>query len=472
MARVKNSSFGGTTVYDADIDAPTFTRVLKNVAADTALVYDRLTGKNGETTTINHGGTTGRGCRPGYMIINQCMDADCAMTNPGSTAAKGGAAGLTILAAAPFRQQGGETELLVEIDASGELYQYAPTATIISTAGAVLAQAPMFAPPGDVQLGAGVRVVADATTFSGRLTGLSGSGLAFLVVYVNTTKWASSTVTPPASIALTGLRLGPMRKGSTPTWNVDRQEAAVVGVTTPSATEMVAWRDLDASLFTDQMAYSAYLTAGINRNQNGLMEMLTGWPAHGNASYTHVDHDGAAVADATNPARSRFHAGTQSLEATEPVFAMPLQCEALGATMDNGYSVIDAYTPTLGWLRWYPPHHGSNKASTNVWRTVVAFPDFPNGGSSGLEWIVLISGTAITPGDWTAGISIGGGAYTGTSTLTQIGTSNLYYATGSALNFGPDVTARVDVTTQKTGVPAKGVWDECQIVGWYLGFNQ
>lgn len=468
MTRTKNSSFAGAPVYDGDVDAPTFTRVLKGVQADAALVYDKLTGLNGETVLIDHNGDVGngdlQGAPMGIPLVNQYIGVPLYYESAtGSGGGKGGATGRTYLIAVPFFQPASEITrtLRIEVDVSADIRGNAGRAVVINSAGTTIYTAPLE------YRGSDGRMITDGQQ-GGTLTAsvLPGTGLKFLFVEVDTDR------RPRLDIELYSWRVHPGRIRTDGGTTLHRNTTTNIGVTTPAATEMLAWRDYDDSLFTDYMAGNAYLTAGINRNLNGLHEFLTGWPAGGNASYYQVDHDGAGAADATNPARSRFHAGTRSLAGypDEPMPDFPVHVEALGAVLNDGYPVIDGYSSgTQHGLVGWQPVTPSAAAKTAVHRAFVAYPDFPTGGSSSLKWCMLASFGTGTAGQWTGYCSTV--TAEGSSTFTAIAGTSMGYASGTALDFPADANGTATLSMEKTSGGAKGTYDEVSLLGWCLYFD-
>lgn len=468
MARVKNSSFVGVRFADGDPDAPTYMQSLKDIAADTALVYDKLTGLNGETVLVDHSGTAsgGYGCPLGLPIVNQCVSVRMEYESPTGLSTGKGGTGETILFAIPLWHASGEYQryYTVEVDCDDDSWRDSIRLEVWTTAGAVTTSLMAWLPDPS---GTGA-------CYYGQTPIISAPSLVFLFIVVNTNPQFLTGAAP----FVRGWRVFPNRTRASPGRAVISSDG--VGVTTPAAAEGMSWRDLDASLFTANHAVNAYITSGVNRNLNGLTEYLTGWPAAG-GSYTHEDHDGAGAALDVNPTRSRFHAGTQSLYASEPEPEFPLFAEAIGATGYDANPVVSTYSSgaQVGLIKWQPiiPNR---KTSTTVHHTLTSYPDFPAGAGSNLKWAVLAAfyldptnASGNGPAEWT--VKVGTAASINSATFTRIGTTSFAYATNSALDFDPDGhavgtgIARLDI--EKTGAGAKAGHDEIQLLGWCMYFD-
>ena len=84
MARRKNASFVGVPVSETARDASIYSRTIDNAAGDFALVYDKITGANGHssTDTINHSGS-GRGCPMRLPYPSQTINRDIMLRGAG-----------------------------------------------------------------------------------------------------------------------------------------------------------------------------------------------------------------------------------------------------------------------------------------------------------------------------------------------------------------------------------------------------
>lgn len=466
MTRTKNATFQGALIRNVDPDAPTYKRVIKNVAGDLALIYDKLTGENAEANTITHG-ASGHGARLGMPVVNQLfgttddaygVGAPIGVHIPGSTG-KAGTPGDTIMLCYPFQAASMETEYQLEIVGVNlaafrwwwHLTEFNDYDTYVSS--------------GSFNV---VEGVSARETLRARIDNTSPSGNPrILWIYADTVGEEIATDVPPAAGAkllcasMTPGRMNPhiqspMASGS----------ASGVGVTTPSATQGTAFVDHFDALFADAESLHAWITHNSNRNANGLIEYLTGYPAHGRSSYTHVDHDGGGAPDAVNPARSRFFAHTRSLYASEPKVQIPLWSEAFGSTQDNEYHTVgnnsgnteDGAAPLYGMLGHYAPYMATENDGAGgpiyCWRQTVQMPDLPNGGSSDLKGLVVCK-TAVddtgTPGldDYEIAIRIGANVYTAVPTRMS-GDAELAYATFSGMDFAPDEANDVSIGAELT----------------------
>jgi len=439
MARKKNATFIGSTPFDVDVDALTLEHTIENAVGNAALVYDMLTGENGEANTIRHIGG-GRGCPLGVPLWQQHIGRSLNYRGVGSV--KGGVPGGVWLAAHPFFMPNGETALTIQVYAQGPFDTIRPTIRVTSTTGAdIVSPTAMVRIDGDDD-GIG--------TFEVRLSGLT-AGLKLLFLEANTEDNSTSNIELLSWHGVFDRRrpasLSPMRSVT----------GSQVHVATPSATEGVVHVNFQDTTFYPDAAIDAYMTTYLDRNLNGLEEFGSGWPAGGNASYTHVDHDGAGAPDASDPARSRFHAGTQSLYANEPELDFPLVAGACGAIGQDGKPVIDpsATAPTSGMLSWFAPYP-TTAASLLMHRIPVRMPDFQT-TSSKLKWAVLAVGEPISGTDdltdWQMTVDTGSGASAATSfgAMFSVGPSPTWFAlaTGTALAFAGDAAQTITLTSSK-----------------------
>jgi hypothetical protein len=454
MTRIKSPTFVGVRVADTDPDAASFHRGVVAAIGDTALAYDKLTGRNGEAGTIVRDGTPGRGARLGMPLVNQWVGKNMVFTGAFASA-------LTYVVAMPLFIPPGEDSITVVLVADATDDDRRPRCYLRSVAA--------FAANGDNHvemepvrnLGSGRKLW--VATITGITAGLS---LFFIDKIIGGFDWFVESLSVHHNRV--NAEVGP------PT----RQAASTIGVTVPGATQGLSHVDFDDSLVggvLDLHALNGYITTYLNRNQNALEEYLTGWPAGGNAAYSHVDHDGAGAPDSTNPARSRFHAHARNVEASEGEIAFPVWAECFGGCLAApGFAVTPAEPPTVGLLEWYAPWV---KAAVTAVRTVRSslgvFPDFQT-SSSTLKMAILAVTEQSAPGDINNfDGSCGETTLEGTGTFGTVpntgtagSTPMLALAQASGLSFSPDqvdrlIRTRVTCTSSRKGITDLAILGAC-----------
>lgn len=459
MARKKNAAFAGASPFEVDVDALTLKATIENAVGDVALIHDRVTGQNGHSAadTINHTGG-GRGSLLGGALWNQWIGRDLGYTGVGS--GKDAVPGPIWLCAMPVFIPDGEEGNTFEVEVVADLNfsWYTPVIRLTTSAGVAI----------DVQALVEVGVGATAGHIIYRATfDAPATQLILVFLEADTSKQGASAG------SLYSWSGGFFRIGNPGTASRNTS-GSTVGVTTPSATEGVAHVDLEAGLFVLGDAIDGYTVSRLNRNINGLEEYLTGWPAAGNADYVHVDHDGAGVADDADPARSRFHAHTRSLYASEPEIDFVLWAEAFGAFAQDGGAVVDvaASPPTAGMLSWFAPYPLA-VALTTIRRLILRYPDFQT-SSSRLKWAILVgSDQTADLSNWQVGITGPGTAAASPGAAFAVGGSStvLALATGTALAFTGDGITTTAVNTERTAGVFDTGRDEIFVLGACLYFE-
>ena len=491
MARQKSASFTGVRIEDADPASPTRKRALRDVCGDLALIHDRVTGQNSHSSAdlIDHNGTAGHGALLGIPLWNQYFGRRLTVWASPGPATKDGGEGETNILAVPFFLPGGVSssegknlmlELFVSFDAPNpDALQ--PHVVIYDDSGwTEMVREPLGI---DTRRRAG----GQSRLFCDLSTKLTSGGT--YVLFVRMTPFAvpdhdGSEGTPASVTTTAGDGTGTVNVGtlhsvclrSTRVGDAvnapQRLSTSPFSVWTPASTEGMGHRDFDAGMFADRYAFNARALIGADRNANALIENLRGWPAGGNASYTHIDHDSGGSADSSNPARSRFSAHTRSLYAAEPEIEFPIFIDAFGAFKTDGGMVIEASnTPTYGMLDFYAPWPVQT-ASQSVRHVEVIWPDFQT-ASSRLKALVLVGsdGARADVGtDWTASIRTAAGT-TACGAFSALDGDNLYWwASASAIAFSSDTQASVELLLEKTA----GALEEVQqivLLGWCVYFD-
>lgn len=543
MTRLRNTAFAGSPMADVDVDAPTFNRTIQNAIADSAKTWDALRGfeqvitsaagavmtipsttrwldgmpvevvdvsgsviheatilSHTATTvtlssapgfvvsggndilraadTITHNGDDGRGALLGIPYVNQYVGKTIYIEGSGTSKDAGGVA--TYLFACPLFVPAGEDTIQIDILADQNFGRPGLKAV------AYLRKPSDFSVIGDDRVAFSMTEIDDNLSGNGlchyraTITGITPQLLLFFVeidttffsVYEQGFEFYSISVNPG--------RIRNRFVAATPT----RSTTSDTPVTTPSSTQAVATTDFDDDLIDDTNdSLNGYLTTFLNRMLHGLWEFLTGWPAGGNGAYTHVDHDGAGVADDVDPARSRFFAHTRTLETSEPECDFPLYAEGFGAFKVEGGLVVDApaigSSPTTGMIEWFAPWP-TDEAQQTIRNFLVNKPDFPTSPSR-LKWAVLCgtdqawgganpaslwSVTAGETGSLPASVALAAV----TNAPTGAGNEKLALAQGSGIGFTADAATLFLVRTERTSGSQSAV-DEVVVLGCCFWFE-
>jgi hypothetical protein len=470
VARKKNSTFTGATIYDTDVDAPTFKRVIESTVGDVALIFDKVTGQNSEASTIIHDGSADRGAKLNVPIVNQYVGHS--LNLGGTIPAKGGngGAGTFWIWCAPVFISADSTDVSVEIGGQFDspVADLNPQVQVFSTS---------FVSESTSRMTAFIAQGEPDTMYRGIVNAMP-HGVHYVAVSVDT-----STLRDVTAIGLLNyVRIRPyVQMGSRIDQDgpINASGAAAIalraandfGIFTPSATEGVAHRNFDASMFADLESIDGYTLAGLNRNLNGLFEYVSGYPAGGNATYTQVDHDGSGVPDATNPARVRFEYHSQALYgSTEPQIAFPIWCECFGAFEGNDgkFAVNLAQPPTAGMLAWYAPWPIAT-TSMGLRSVPLLMPDFQSGTSALKAHVLIGSDASAAVGSWTFQIQTTTGNSATVAPTACDGTNTLWKCEISSIPFTGDALEQVTLVSARTG--AKGGIGELCIIGIALYFD-
>lgn len=475
MARKKSTTFQGATILDTDVDAASYQRVIENAVGDVALVFDKVTGQHGETSTIIHDGSTGRGARLGIPIVNQYIGRGLNLY--GTPPAKGGngGAGTFWIWCAPVFLVPGETTLQIEMSArfNKPASDLKLQVQVFSTSFASEATSAM-----DSTAGRGE----PDSVFACSLSGLTAGAVHYVAISIDTSTLKDfevgflSYVRIRPRMTFSGRRVGldfPNGIARAPALRATSD----FGIFSPAATEGVAHRNFDAAMFGTQLAIDGYTTAGLNRNLNGLLEYVTGYPAGGNATYTQIDQDGAGVADATDPARVRFesHAralfgGGSPLYASEPQIAFPIWCECFGAFQGNdGKFAVDlAEPPSNGMIRWYAPWPIST-AALAIRSIPCLMPDFQSTSSTLTAHILIGSDANANVGNWAFQIQTTTGNSASVAPVACSVANTLWRVSITGIPFTGDNLEQVSIVSSRTGAKT-GIGELC-VIGACLYFS-
>ena len=336
MTRTRNGSISGTFDFDADVDAPTFARVLRELAQDLHMLYDSVTGENSPAgapaiQVIDHSGADGGGALLGMTSWQQAVhvrpfiaDADLA-----TYAANGGS---IVLLAKPHWVCDGENVLVVEVDAdedAEDLY-----CEVFDASGALITSSRMSWVAGADRDRARNAIGTWQSIFQFTTTGVQ-TYVAVRRIYDSDRNWCK----------LYGWRGYAGR---------DSGLDADVGVPGYSngfpitAATGIAWELLHDEMFAADYALAGHLPTKLNRMINGLWEYVTGATVPGNSTLQ----------------QTYFKEHKRTAYANEPLPQLPHFGESIGAFGWNGdvgggeaWSLVDsADPPTEGMLAWYAPY--------------------------------------------------------------------------------------------------------------------
>lgn len=452
MARKKNASFQGVDVFGVDVDAPSFRRAVENGVGDTALIYDMLTGLNGEANTIDHSGD-GRGCPLGLPLVNQRIFRNLNLENPSSKDVNGGTGQLIFAPYVIFLPPGEDTIVVVATVDLGTVDDsvLAPHLIIRATDMTLVVDVPFRS-----------FFVRGHTMWAAIYSGLGGGQRYFVFPQIETSHVPSTAVGGQMPL-LRSMKIHHGLAGRPPQPpRIDTEDR--FGVTEPTSTEMLFHKDFDEGLFANERSINGYVLANWNRNLNAIDEFMRRWPAGGNLSYVHVDHDSGGSPDSSNPARSRFDAHTRSLAGypDEPEIAFPLWSASFGAFLASGKFAVElAEPPTIGCLEWFAPWPEVGGATNvDIRRLRCLVPDFQS-TSSNLKCAVLIGSDGDADvGSWNISVVSTTGTSATVAPVACDGTNDWWLATVTAIPFTGDGEERFTIRASRTGAKS-GVGELC-----------
>lgn len=436
MARRKGTTFTGATGIDTDKGAPIYRHWAQAVADDLALIYDKLTGQNGETSTIDHRGG-GRGCPLSLPLANQTMDRVIDIA-PGSV---GKYFGDTYLIAVPVFVPQGEGplyrievertygrpdfRLFVEVRDSSWALTVGPSPMTRTTVGA---SGNLFS--ASIQLSAGLNFVTVKILAADLSSTLAGSMLQGWRLYPDVYENA-----PDSSVAT-----GVMLEGN-----------SADGNQYPASTSLSSgWFDFYDEQFTDssEVGLDPYFLTRANQQVNALLEYVMGGIVPGNF---------------TRQLTTEWR-NNRAVFAAEPEIDFSLCSIALGSCLTDGQSQINAGS-TQGMLSWAAPQlqAGVTPTSQAVSRLSLMVPRFAT-ATPRTKACILAASNGGTPTSISATINGSGSS----STFTQMGATNFYMSNPSAFTF---TQGAVQLMAPRLTKASNAVQDELQVLGFCIYFD-
>lgn len=459
MTRTRNSAFVGTVPQDADVDVAMWKRVFLEIVQTWHYLFDAVTGQNfpGSApviSTVNHGGTYGRGSNLGIQLMNQAMQE--VSLAPNLTDWTTGSFSLDVLlACVPVDVQVGDETFDVGITSDTE-FHVDLTVHVKTSAWSTEYSAAMFR---DEDRPGYARASVTATT----------SGLHYILIRATFKDY-------DARLAFSGINIGVRRVGGSGQVSVKGSAGNVIPITTPGAGIPLAIETIHDEMVADDYAFAGHLVTKLSRQLNGFEEYLTGFPAAGNESLTQAD------STTFDPTTSRFKAnGQKGYGTTEPGVQFPVFAEALGciawtSTGANADAMVNtANPPTIGLTQWHAPYpRDASGATVSASAFNCIMPDFPDGASSTLAFEVIFFGIngKGDPTKWQCRISSTAGASAWTN-ITNIAGTDFYKCTISAVDFLPDNSGVNTFILQmkKNTAPLTYAFGEILVLGWSATFR-
>jgi hypothetical protein len=446
MPRLKATSFIGAPLRDCVPNSPIYNRTIKRAAAETAAVYDRLTGENAETQTIDHSGN-GRGCPIKPVIVNNYMNKQLILTSvfaenvtvvacpvwiPTDISIGSGA----IYVKAVFRGLfSGINNTGIFADADPVVQIYDSSMTLVTNQRMVIEQRQQ-----DTQ-----SHNADIVVFRTKSVVL-GEGLHYFFINLicsqnfdrSIVSWHvdfdRSFSTASASIAAT----------------TNEEESSAHTTLTPST-----FVDFYDGHFPENGGLDSYVLTRLNRNQGALWEYLTGAKIDGNENYK--------CETLRNHSRANF--------TNEPFIKFPICVQSVGASFDGKpiATPMTNLTPTAGMLGHarYPINQPSLASPSTFSINTLYMPSF-NYLADRLRCSVIIANvdnsTALT--NWR--VRCVGIDTSGYASFTHLLSNRFYIATISGIAFDADSPNQMQLQIAHTSAGALS--QSCVICGYAFYF--
>lgn len=431
MVRKKNANLVGSPPPHVARDASIMSQTIDNASGDFALVFDKVTGANGHSSsdTINHSGS-GRGCPLSISIAEQYIDRSIALV--GSVTQDE-----YYILAVPIFVPAGTQSYVLEVEnrttvADEVLYCEVRNTSWTATTGPIPAE--------------------DVTLIRKRWYLTLGTGLQFLLV--------SRTLYPGIDFdQLFGWRLyvDAVAAGDGNGLNPVSSSASgsnfpALATMTPSTVETLHTNQTS----TDSPLDSWVLTR-LNRQINTMWEFLTGAKVPGNFAYQ----------------CSTVRLLNQATWTAEPAIDFPLACIALSCVAVSGpkpfVGTIGTAAPTTGPIDWvrYPQTQPLNTPRV-ISRVRVQAPSFSTSPSNLKAEALFYAYAGDALGNWQARIF--GPSATAFATLTQIGTTSFWRASITGVPYTAGAMQNFQLEIQSTTL-ASPIANEVLVLGWTLYFD-
>lgn len=443
MTRIKSATtYQGSPRRDTGVDSPILTRWLYNVAGDLAAAYDRLTGENSETETVNHSGG-GRGALLNLPLIAQHVEKSIWQPNAASKYS-----GRTFILLAPVQIPDGQTtySLAVDIKFRGaepgdmnlEVHSYDGAWTLTRW-------------PYTVGEERDIGATSSVSTLRATMTLSAGAGATDAYVGVSCLLEDQEL----DGIVVIGWRLNPDVGSNAARTRNDWSTATSSDLpdSFPVATTIDLVTGFDEEQIADDRGLDSLVLTSATSWLHALMEYVMGGALPGNGSRT--------ITDEWRNNQARF--------TSEPTPAVPIFSECLGGILEAGDSVC-ASTSGTGSENgsWAAPMVTANATTVNVAAKVAYLPDLKSSSPNKLRARVLVASTAGSiETTWAAAVDTAAGTSSGAAFVALGG--NFFIAEISNIPFTAGALNRL--TLQITS-DASAAFDECNVVGWTVYFEE
>lgn len=453
MARRKNASFVGCPTPDVARDASIYSRWIDNAAGDFALIFDKITGENGEANTINHSGAiNGRGCPLRLPAGSQTIARELRLVGAAVEADF-----YIFVIPVFFPATGASESWTLELDINLRIANQKFECEVFSTSWA-LSAGPYVGQRVVEETAIGERyrrVVFDLTV---NQTGAAGA-------------WRYVAVRCPMvlddldpSAWFEGWRLFPSWRSNGQAAGLIANGSTVVSNPYPSVAMTPAAMSadyIDAAMTASDAPLDPWVLTRLNRGIGTVWEYLTGSPQPN--------------ANATTVSQARDHNRSSFL--TEPLLEFPICSVALGCMRVSSVTAKTDFLGTLAttspvegpidWVR-YPQTTAANEVAV-VSRSTAYFPPFSTTATTDLDFVVLgLDYSTGGAGTWQARITTTGGVGAWVN-FSQLSTTNLWAATITGVPFTASALNSITVEVRNTaGGAISG--RELLLLGWSAAF--
>lgn len=440
MVRRKNSTFVGSPPPDTARDASIFSRWVDNAAGDFALVFDKLTGSNSHpaTDTINHTGA-GRGCPLNLPLAAQHIGKAINLAGQATEEPY-------YIIAVPIFVPDGTQSYILEVDVSRKDDEEDILCEVRDTSWSLVS-----GPSPGVSVDLGL----SRNPFRWYLS--LGAGWQYLLVQ---RKLYLDDFDPGANLG--GWRLYPDYVSAGESNGLIVPSSAAQGSPYPSLATLTPTtaqaNDIDAGQTGADRPLDAWVLTRLNRSIGALWEYMSGAKIPGNNAYvcsTTRDLDQAAL-----------KLGDAAIDF--PITCVALSCCPTDTVVKSYVGTIDTSAPTTGPIYWvrYPQVQATTAFAISYVRAWL--PPFSTTSSLLKCEALFLSYQGDLLSDWRLSVTANGTS--AEATFTQIGSTNFWRATVTAIPYTAGAVDDLRINVRST-VAATPINREFIFLGYALAFD-